>query len=110
MLGKCLFLPLCHSHNDYKVLLWLLFKIVKVDRFYNPGFRKSLLHVFQCSECFLCCFMSVQASWASLRTEFVALNPAQLHHMLREYSSAKACPPGWTPSADDAEEAIRTGE
>uniref|UniRef100_A0A671WSS2 Ras association and DIL domains 2a n=1 Tax=Sparus aurata TaxID=8175 RepID=A0A671WSS2_SPAAU len=52
----------------------------------------------------------LQASWASLRTEFAALNPAQLHHMLREYSSAKACPPGWTPSADDAEDAIRTGD
>ena len=83
---------------------------VKVDRFHNPGFRKSLLHVCQCCECFLRCFMLVQASWASLRTEFAALNPAQLHHMLREYSSTKACPPGWTPSPDDADDAIRTGE
>ncbi|XP_041813697.1 RA_Radil_like and Myo5p-like_CBD_Rasip1 domain-containing protein [Chelmon rostratus] len=52
----------------------------------------------------------LQASWASLRTEFAALNPAQLHHMLREYSSGKACPTGWTPSPDDVEDAVRTGD
>nr|XP_033501514.1 RA_Radil_like and Myo5p-like_CBD_Rasip1 domain-containing protein [Epinephelus lanceolatus] len=50
----------------------------------------------------------LQASWASLRTEFAALNAAQLHHMLREYSSGKACPTGWTPSPDDAEDTVRT--
>ncbi|KAF7665603.1 hypothetical protein LDENG_00135610 [Lucifuga dentata] len=38
----------------------------------------------------------LQASWSSLRTEFVALRPAQLHHMLREYNS------------DEAEDAVRT--
>ncbi|XP_039680620.1 RA_Radil_like and Myo5p-like_CBD_Rasip1 domain-containing protein isoform X2 [Perca fluviatilis] len=52
----------------------------------------------------------LQASWASLRTEFAALNAAQLHHMLREYSSGKACPTGWTPSPDDAEDTIRTAD
>ncbi|GLD48920.1 ras-associating and dilute domain-containing protein-like protein [Lates japonicus] len=52
----------------------------------------------------------LQASWSSLRTEFAALNPAQLHHMLREYNSGKACPSGWTPSPDDAQDAIRTGD
>ncbi|XP_051245330.1 ras-associating and dilute domain-containing protein-like [Dicentrarchus labrax] len=52
----------------------------------------------------------LQASWASLRTEFAALNPAQLHHTLREYSSGKACPTGWTPSAEDAEDAVRTAD
>ncbi|XP_010748476.3 ras-associating and dilute domain-containing protein-like isoform X2 [Larimichthys crocea] len=52
----------------------------------------------------------LQASWSSLRAEFAALNPAQLHHMLREYSSGKACPTGWTPSPDDAEDAVRTGD
>ncbi|XP_070779307.1 ras-associating and dilute domain-containing protein-like [Enoplosus armatus] len=52
----------------------------------------------------------LQASWASLRIEFAALNPAQLHHMLREYSSGKACPTGWTPSSDDAEDAVRTAD
>ncbi|XP_029363886.1 ras-associating and dilute domain-containing protein-like isoform X2 [Echeneis naucrates] len=52
----------------------------------------------------------LQASWASLRSEFSALNPAQLHHMLREYNSGKACPSGWSPSLDDAQDAIRTGD
>lgn len=70
------------------------------------GFRIMFLNVM----CFLCCFMSAQASWMSLRTEFAALNPAQLHHMLREYNSGKACPTGWSPSPDDAEDAVRTGE
>lgn len=50
----------------------------------------------------------LQASWASLRTEFAALNPAQLHHMLREYNSGKACPTGWTPSLEDVEDTVRT--
>ena len=54
--------------------------------------------------------MFIQASWASLRTEFAALKPAQLHHMLSEYSAGKACPSGWSPSPSDAEGAIRTGE
>ncbi|XP_078125386.1 ras-associating and dilute domain-containing protein-like isoform X1 [Sander vitreus] len=52
----------------------------------------------------------LQSSWASLRTEFAALNAAQLHHMLREYSSGKACPTGWTPSPDDAEDTLRTAD
>uniref|UniRef100_A0A3Q1K9D0 Uncharacterized protein n=1 Tax=Anabas testudineus TaxID=64144 RepID=A0A3Q1K9D0_ANATE len=52
----------------------------------------------------------LQASWTSLRTEFAALNPAQLHHMLREYSSGKACPTGWTPTQDDAMDAVRTAD
>ncbi|KAM4598618.1 ras-associating and dilute domain-containing protein-like isoform 2-T2 [Polymixia lowei] len=50
----------------------------------------------------------LQASWSSLRTEFAALNPAQLHHMLREYNCGKACPPGWSPSTDETEDAVRT--
>ncbi|XP_029294272.1 ras-associating and dilute domain-containing protein-like [Cottoperca gobio] len=52
----------------------------------------------------------LQASWASLRTEFSGLNAAQLHHMLREYSSGKACPTGWTPTLDDADEVVRTAD
>uniref|UniRef100_A0A3Q3EGZ1 Ras association and DIL domains 2a n=1 Tax=Labrus bergylta TaxID=56723 RepID=A0A3Q3EGZ1_9LABR len=52
----------------------------------------------------------LQASWASLRAEFSALNPAQLHHMLREYSSGKSCPPGWTPSPDDVKDTVRTAD
>ncbi|KAK6311978.1 hypothetical protein J4Q44_G00176420 [Coregonus suidteri] len=49
-----------------------------------------------------------QASWSSLRTEFMPLNPAQLHHMLREYKPGRACPADWNPSADEAEAALRT--
>uniref|UniRef100_A0A8D3AS83 Ras-associating and dilute domain-containing protein-like n=1 Tax=Scophthalmus maximus TaxID=52904 RepID=A0A8D3AS83_SCOMX len=52
----------------------------------------------------------LQASWASLRTEFAALNPAQLHHLLREYNCGKVCPTGWTPTPGDAQDAVRTGE
>uniref|UniRef100_G3PNH4 Uncharacterized protein n=1 Tax=Gasterosteus aculeatus aculeatus TaxID=481459 RepID=G3PNH4_GASAC len=51
-----------------------------------------------------------QASWASLRAEFAALNGAQLHHMLTEYHSGKPCPPGWSPPAGDAEDAARTAD
>uniref|UniRef100_A0A1A8JYF7 Uncharacterized protein n=1 Tax=Nothobranchius kuhntae TaxID=321403 RepID=A0A1A8JYF7_NOTKU len=52
----------------------------------------------------------LQASWTSLRMEFAALNPAQLHHMLREYSAGKACPAEWSPSPEDTEDALRTGD
>eukprot|EP00063_Salmo_salar_P084064 XP_014058899.1 PREDICTED: ras-associating and dilute domain-containing protein-like isoform X1 [Salmo salar] len=49
-----------------------------------------------------------EASWSSLRTEFMPLNPAQLHHMLREYNPGRACPADWNPSPDEAEAALRT--
>ncbi|KAM8844873.1 ras-associating and dilute domain-containing protein-like isoform 2-T2 [Spinachia spinachia] len=51
-----------------------------------------------------------QASWASLRAEFAALNAAQLHHMLTAYHSGKPCPAGWSPPAGDAEDAGRTAD
>lgn len=38
------------------------------------------------------------------------MSPAQLHHVLKEYSCSKVCPSGWTPSPADAEDAVRTGE
>ncbi|XP_016102087.1 ras-associating and dilute domain-containing protein-like [Sinocyclocheilus grahami] len=50
----------------------------------------------------------LQASWCTLRAEFVHLNPAQLHHMLREYNTARMCPPCWTPSPEDAAAALNT--
>uniref|UniRef100_A0A3B3TRR0 Ras association and DIL domains 2a n=1 Tax=Poecilia latipinna TaxID=48699 RepID=A0A3B3TRR0_9TELE len=50
----------------------------------------------------------LQASWASLRAEFAALTPAQLHHMLREYGGGKPRPPGWSPPAEEAEDTLRT--
>lgn len=52
----------------------------------------------------------LQASWSALRVEFAALNPAQLHHMLREYSSGRACPATWNPSVEDTEAALRTAD
>lgn len=55
------------------------------------------------------CF-SLKASWGSLRTEFSSLSPAQLHHMLREYSPRRPCPSAWTPCSADADAACRTGE
>ncbi|XP_051744349.1 ras-associating and dilute domain-containing protein-like isoform X6 [Ctenopharyngodon idella] len=50
----------------------------------------------------------LQSSWSTLRAEFVHLNPAQLHHMLREYNTARTCPPCWTPSPEDAAAALHT--
>ncbi|XP_043088587.1 ras-associating and dilute domain-containing protein-like isoform X2 [Puntigrus tetrazona] len=50
----------------------------------------------------------LQASWCTLRAEFVHLNPAQLHHMLREYNTARMCPPCWTPSPEESGAALNT--
>ncbi|XP_026073470.1 ras-associating and dilute domain-containing protein-like isoform X2 [Carassius auratus] len=50
----------------------------------------------------------LQASWSTLRAEFVHLNPAQLHHMLREYNIARTSPPCWTPSPEDSAAALNT--
>ncbi|KAF4092734.1 hypothetical protein AMELA_G00024680 [Ameiurus melas] len=52
----------------------------------------------------------LQTSWVSFRAEFPHLNPAQLHHMLREYNSSRACPSSWTPSPEDAVSALQTSE
>lgn len=52
----------------------------------------------------------LQASWTSLRTEFAALKPAQLHHMLREYNCGRSCPAGWRPTTEDAQDAVRTAD
>ncbi|XP_072549998.1 ras-associating and dilute domain-containing protein-like isoform X2 [Salminus brasiliensis] len=52
----------------------------------------------------------LQASWPSLRAEFTHLNPAQLHHMLREYNAGRTCPSCWTPSPEEAEAALQTSE
>ncbi|XP_043918030.1 ras-associating and dilute domain-containing protein-like isoform X2 [Protopterus annectens] len=52
----------------------------------------------------------LQASWRSLRNEFQSLKPAQLHHMLREYNPGRPCPPGWAPTSEDKEAALRTAE
>ncbi len=55
-------------------------------------------------------YVCLQASWCTLRAEFVHLNPAQLHHMLREYNTARMCPPCWTPSPEDSAAALNTCE
>ncbi|KAI1896603.1 hypothetical protein AGOR_G00096470 [Albula goreensis] len=52
----------------------------------------------------------LQASWRSLRAEFVHLNPAQLHHMLREYNPGRACPASWNPTAEEAGTALSTAD
>ncbi|KAL7857061.1 hypothetical protein SRHO_G00159600 [Serrasalmus rhombeus] len=52
----------------------------------------------------------LQSSWASLRVEFASLSPAQLHHMLREYSPRRPCPSTWTPSSNEASAALRTAD
>ncbi|XP_078062848.1 ras-interacting protein 1-like, partial [Mustelus asterias] len=50
----------------------------------------------------------LQANWRSLRNDFFSLNPAQLHHMLREYNPGRACPPLWSPVTEDQHTALRT--
>ncbi|XP_051573638.1 ras-associating and dilute domain-containing protein-like isoform X2 [Myxocyprinus asiaticus] len=50
----------------------------------------------------------LQASWSSLRAEFVHLNPAQLHHMLREYNMGRSCPASWNPSTEDTKASLQT--
>uniref|UniRef100_A0A670YBZ5 Rap associating with DIL domain n=1 Tax=Pseudonaja textilis TaxID=8673 RepID=A0A670YBZ5_PSETE len=54
----------------------------------------------------------LQMTWPVLRSEFPALNPAQLNHILTQYqtSSAMGCVPAWQPSNNDALAAVRTGE
>ncbi|KAL7979277.1 hypothetical protein Chor_015301 [Crotalus horridus] len=53
----------------------------------------------------------LQMTWPVLRSEFPALNAAQLHHILMQYqtSSAMGCVSAWQPSNSDALAAVRTG-
>ncbi|XP_036408324.1 ras-interacting protein 1-like [Megalops cyprinoides] len=51
----------------------------------------------------------LQASWRSLRAEFVSLNPAQLHHILQEYEPGRARPAHWSPPPEEIHAALRTG-
>ncbi|XP_048847314.1 ras-interacting protein 1-like [Brienomyrus brachyistius] len=44
----------------------------------------------------------LQASWSSLRSDFEPLSPAQLHHVLQQYHSGRACPAAWSPAPQDA--------
>ncbi|XP_077414805.1 ras-associating and dilute domain-containing protein-like isoform X2 [Vanacampus margaritifer] len=52
----------------------------------------------------------LQASWSSLRSEFSALNAAQLQHMLTQYSTGKNRPAGWTPGPGYTDDACRTAD
>uniref|UniRef100_A0A668AVR0 Si:ch211-176g6.2 n=1 Tax=Myripristis murdjan TaxID=586833 RepID=A0A668AVR0_9TELE len=52
----------------------------------------------------------LQTSWASLRSDYPALSPAQLNHLLSLYSPASPCPHTWAPSAQEQAAAHRTGE
>lgn len=58
----------------------------------------------------VCLCVPPQDNWSSLRMEFAQLNPAQLHHLLREYSLGRAGPLAWTPSSAEAQAAFRTGQ
>ncbi|XP_019740457.1 ras-associating and dilute domain-containing protein-like isoform X3 [Hippocampus comes] len=52
----------------------------------------------------------LQTSWASLRSEFPALNAAQLNHLLSLYSPTCPTRHTWTPCARDQTEAHRTDD
>ncbi|XP_051904135.1 ras-associating and dilute domain-containing protein-like [Hippocampus zosterae] len=52
----------------------------------------------------------LQASWTALRSEFSALNAAQLQHMLTRYNTGKTRPADWTPGPEHADDACRTGD
>ncbi|KAM6424327.1 ras-associating and dilute domain-containing protein isoform 1-T1 [Liasis olivaceus] len=54
----------------------------------------------------------LQMTWPVLRSEFPALNAAQLNHVLTQYqaSSAMGCIPAWQPSNNDALAAVRTDD
>ncbi|KAM4623638.1 ras-associating and dilute domain-containing protein-like [Polymixia lowei] len=52
----------------------------------------------------------LQTSWVSLRSDYSALSPAQLHHLLSRYSPSSSCPHTWAPSAQDQAAALKTAD
>ncbi|KAL3051984.1 hypothetical protein OYC64_002081 [Pagothenia borchgrevinki] len=52
----------------------------------------------------------LQTSWVSLRSEYPALSPAQLHHLLSLYGPASPCRHSWTPSVQDQAAAHQTAD
>ncbi|XP_061564099.1 ras-associating and dilute domain-containing protein [Cololabis saira] len=52
----------------------------------------------------------LKTSWASLRSDFPALSPAQLNHLLSLYSPASPCRHTWSPSAQDLAAARETAD
>ncbi|KAL7373148.1 hypothetical protein ABVT39_028345 [Epinephelus coioides] len=51
-----------------------------------------------------------QTSWVSLRSDYPALSPAQLNHLLSLYSPASPCRHTWTPSVHDQAAAHHTAD
>ncbi|XP_042363905.1 ras-associating and dilute domain-containing protein-like [Plectropomus leopardus] len=49
-------------------------------------------------------------SWVSLRSDYPALSPAQLNHLLSLYSPASPCRHTWTPSVHDQAAAYKTAD
>ncbi|XP_070708151.1 ras-associating and dilute domain-containing protein [Pempheris klunzingeri] len=52
----------------------------------------------------------LQTSWVSLRSDFPALSPAQLNHLLSLYSPASPCRHTWTPSVHEQAAAHRAAD
>ncbi|KAA8581115.1 hypothetical protein FQN60_002696 [Etheostoma spectabile] len=52
----------------------------------------------------------LQTSWVSLRSDYPALSPAQLNHLLSLYSKASPCRHTWTPSVHDQAGAHKTAD
>uniref|UniRef100_UPI003AAFDD4D ras-associating and dilute domain-containing protein n=1 Tax=Centroberyx gerrardi TaxID=166262 RepID=UPI003AAFDD4D len=52
----------------------------------------------------------LQTSWVSLRSDYPALSPAQLNHLLSLYSPASSCPHTWAPSAQEHAAAHKTAD
>ncbi|XP_038160250.1 ras-associating and dilute domain-containing protein isoform X1 [Cyprinodon tularosa] len=50
----------------------------------------------------------LQMTWASLRSDYPALTPAQLNHLLSLYSPASPCTQTWAPMAQDRAAACTT--
>uniref|UniRef100_A0A671VJ33 Si:ch211-176g6.2 n=1 Tax=Sparus aurata TaxID=8175 RepID=A0A671VJ33_SPAAU len=52
----------------------------------------------------------LQTSWASLRSDYPALSPAQLNHLLSLYSPASPCTHTWCPSVHEQAAAQKTAD
>ncbi|XP_028263518.1 ras-associating and dilute domain-containing protein-like [Parambassis ranga] len=52
----------------------------------------------------------LQKSWGSLRSDYPALCPAQLNHLLSLYTPASPCQHTWTPSTQDQAAAHQTAD
>lgn len=55
-------------------------------------------------------FPCAQRSWVSLRSDYPALSPAQLNHLLSLYSPSPPCRHSWTPSVHEQASTSSTGQ